>query len=295
MNLLFTADNHFRYSQPICRKDDYVKTQKKKIRFINKTADQYDATIINAGDVVDKDIIMSQSEIVMTISFLIKNLKKQYGIAGNHDLLYRDFDNVHRSLIQLLIASEKYVLIDKLTLGNADIYGFNYGTSIEHKEKTNERMIAVYHGMVLPKENKIIKGKIAIDLLKEFPEYDVILTGDNHTTFVEEYENRFLINPGSLLRMDADQTYHNPCIFIYNTETHYYEKIYIPIGDDVISREHIDSAVEREDRLYSFIEKFDNDFTVTLDFIQSMDNYIQENKIETNVIKEIYEALEKTV
>ena len=40
-------------------------------------------------------------------------------------------------------------------------------------------------------------GGNAINILKKYPQFDLIVTGDNHQSFSVEYEGRLLVNTGT--------------------------------------------------------------------------------------------------
>src|SRR5690606_28843328 len=152
------------------------------------------------------------------IYYLLEILPEFYGVVGNHDLLYHSMDALNRTTMGILIKTGKYKLLSDqpLVVDNTYIYGYHFGQEIKHvpKRKTGTN-IAIYHGMVMNEPNDFYDGLIAGDILREFPEYDMIVTGDNHKQFITILDDRVLINPGSLKRDNADQVDHTPFIFTY--------------------------------------------------------------------------------
>ena len=74
--------------------------------------------------------------------------------------------------------------------------------------------------IIKTKEDTLWPGQVATDglgQLEKQKEFDLILTGDNHQSFCITSNGRWLLNPGSMMRMRADQVDHNPIVGIYDT------------------------------------------------------------------------------
>ena len=131
-------------------------------------------------------------------------------------------------------------------------------------------------------------------ILDKYPEYDLIVTGHNHKTFIEEKDGRLLVNPGSLMRQDADQIDHKPCVFLWYAESNRVERIDIPHEKDVISREHLDKPKERKERLRAYIENMSTDWEAALSFAKNLEKHFNENKSITKMLKDlIWRSMEK--
>jgi hypothetical protein len=131
----------------------------------------------------------------------------------------------------------------------------------------------------------------ASKLLKKYPEYDLIVTGDNHQSFVEEYEGRLCVNPGSMMRMTADQADFKPSIYLWYAETNTVKRVYLPIEPDVISREHIDRKRERDDRLDAFVGRLNTEWEAEVSFEENVTRILEENKIQDSVRKIVEKAV----
>jgi hypothetical protein len=129
--------------------------------------------------------------------------------------------------------------------------------------------------------------------LTKYPWFDVILTGDNHKTFTEEYDGRILVNPGSMMRMDADQIDHRPCIFLYYAQDNHVEQVFLPIQENVISREHIDKVKRRDARISAYVTSLNTDWKAKVSFLSNLEKFKQKNIVRKSVFDIIYKSLEK--
>ena len=116
-------------------------------------------------------------------------------------------------------------------------------------------------------------------MLDMFPSMDLIVTGHHHQTFVLEKDGRMLVNPGSLMRNDADQIDHRPCVFLWYAEDNSIKQVFVPIEKDVISREHIEERKEKENRLDAFVEKLGQQTIDGINFSRNLEIAISENGI----------------
>ena len=301
MKILYSADLHLLgKGNPISRLDNYQETQIRKLQFITDIITTHKAISIIGGDIVEKALGVSPSGLLATILFSLQYLPKSFCIAGNHDLTLHSLDYLMESAIAVGIQENKLDLLDYRTpmefkLENVVLFGYNYGQRIQHvNEKYKDTInIAIYHGYVDEHHNNLIDGCFADEILEEFHnDYKWILTGDNHSTFIKEYNGSTLINPGSILRRTGDQINHKPCVFLIDTENNIYEQIFIPIKDNVLSREHLDEQKEKDNRFETFIEVANSDYEIGFSFEENMKNYLLSNEEIQKVKDYIYESME---
>jgi hypothetical protein len=133
----------------------------------------------------------------------------------------------------------------------------------------------------------------AKQILKEYPQYDLIVTGDNHASFVVEHEGRLLVNPGSLTRQTADQAKHKPSVYLWYAETNTVKRVELPIEQGVISREHIDKNKKRDARIAAFVSRLQDDWEVGVSFERNLKRFLKKNKISDKVEAIIREAMEE--
>lgn len=284
VDFILSADWHLRDDQPLCRTDDYFVAQEKKIDFICDLQREYDCPILHAGDLFHKAKSSKFLEIWCLNKFsCIVDYEfnpKFTTIPGNHDLPNHSILKLDESSIGILAAANRI-----------DLESTPLDTII--KIQGSSRKIGMMHSLIhrndpIKADGKII-SKQAKKILKDNPDFDIIISGDNHQTFVEEYEGRLLVNPGSLMRYTAGQIDHKPCVFLYSTRNNTVVQQFIPIKQGVIDREHLDSKQDSADRFDSFIRRMNDDFELSLSFQKNIEAYLKANKTRKSVIETIWE------
>ena len=207
---LLTSDWHIRADTPQCRTDDITAAMWRKVQFVNDLANEHNIPILIAGDLGHRPqwpnwLLEKFMSIISDIEII--------AIAGQHDLPGHNLEAIPQSGFGVLLragyitTAAPTVMLNPLTCG-AWIAGFPYGTEII---KTDS-IVALTHQMVI-KDKPYWPGQVtssAKSLLKKFPDYKLILSGDNHQPFVVKHEGRLLVNPGSMMRTTADQIDHQP-------------------------------------------------------------------------------------
>jgi DNA repair exonuclease SbcCD nuclease subunit len=276
---ILTSDWHLRETQPICRTDNFWQTQWRKVDFIADLQHQYNCPVLHAGDLFDY-----WKPSPMLLSETIKHLPKQfYTVYGNHDLPQHNLDLAYKSGIYCLQQSNALSIMPECSWGQSpkkfsstlyDILVWHVAT-YQGKEP--------YPGCVDPSAAK---------LLRKYPQYNLIVTGDNHKSFVEEFERRLLVNPGSIFRMDADQITHRPRVYLWYAETNTVIPVHLPIETDVISREHIEIKEQRDQRIEAFVSQLNGEWSASLSFENNLQQFEKENDIRKSVMDLVYKAIE---
>jgi len=277
VDAIITADWHLRDDQPLCRTDDYWKAQWKKLQFIKELSYEHGSPVVlNAGDIFHK----WKSSPRLLVQSIIHSKFPMIFIPGNHDLPQHN---------------EK--LYDKSSLNVLHLANHTSNNQPYHNLKEHEidgKNILMLHQLTY-------KGKSpwpgcedlsARELLKKYPDYHLIIIGDNHKPFTDTLNGRLLVNPGSLMRMTADQVNHKPRVYLWCAESNTVEIAYLPIESGVISREHIEQKKEREDRIEAFIEKLVDDIELDLSFTENLKKHISKNKIKKEVEQLIMECID---
>ena len=281
-DLILTADWHLRETHPRCRLDNFCEeTQWKKVKFIADIQEQYNCPVIHAGDLFDywkpSPYLLSK-----TIEYLPKQF---YTVYGNHDLPQHNIELAEKSGIYTL---ERANCINRIIPKEIQLISWGM-MPFENEDNVLVWHIFTYQG------KEPFPGCVSLTakkLLKNYPQYDLIVTGDNHQSFIEEYEDRLLVNPGSIFRMDADQINHKPRIYLYYASTNSVESIYIPIEESVISRQHIDVVKERDDRINAFITQLNDNWQIGLSFEENIKQFEHKNNVRKSVMDIIYKAIE---
>lgn len=287
MKIVFNGDNHIQVSVPICRQDDFEATQIRKLHFIADTAKKHNALILNSGDITHKAVGITAPETQAINNFLLRYFPDSSGILGNHDVKYHLLEYAKDSLVSCLINSGKYNHLTEPTLmgDNVMIYPFNYGAPIQHSKVDKALVnIALYHGFVSAVADEHVEGHIGNTLLQAFPEYDFILTGDNHERFTAEHDGRILINPGSIFRTTTKQTDFEPAIFLIDTETKTFEEIKIPIEKGVIFNDSAEEKKAGEARWKGYVDSVKSSEGETVKFGDEVDAFLLANDKKPSVV-----------
>jgi DNA repair exonuclease SbcCD nuclease subunit len=283
---ILCADLHLREDTPICRIDDFQQAQWKKLMYIKTLQQQFDCPVLCSGDV-----FQHWKPSPYLLSKIIEHLPKNfYTVYGNHDMPQHNIELIQKSgIFTLEMAGSISINIPK------GMQFLSYGTLpfTENSEFFDDDIL-IWHKMTYHKELPYpgCKESSAIQLLKKYPRFNLIVTGDNHKPFVVNYRGRLLVNPGSMTRQRASET-HKPRVYLWYAKTNSVEPIYLPCEENVISREHIEIIEKRNKRIEAFIQSIDNDIEVTINFEENLKRFEKKNNIRKTIMNIIYKAIEK--
>lgn len=299
-DLILAADLHLREDTPQCRTDNYLKAQRKKLQAIENLREENNCSIIVAGDLFNR-----WNPSLWFMSWVLANLPKNIStVLGQHDLKNHNPDTFSKTACSLLESAGRVLILDKgRSLHTSDprafysyMRGYWYGEKPENPRRTTGtgKKIAVAHIMTWQKKRPFpgCKEDNARKLLKRLSAYDLIVTGDNHIPFVEKYQGRLLVNPGSMMRMKSDQIDHKPRVYLYYAKTNSVEPFYLPISQGVVSREHIDKKEERDERISAFVESLEDSEEISLSFEKNLKKHMSKNQTSDKVKKIVWELVE---
>jgi DNA repair exonuclease SbcCD nuclease subunit len=278
---IFVSDLHLRETTPIARTDDYMKSQWRKMDFIKDLQKRYSIPVLCGGDIFDH-----WKPSPFLLSETIKHLPNQFfTVLGNHDLPQHALSLIDRCGVNVLKEAGKITILNRCHFGQE---------STEPSFVIKGRNILVWHKMVWQgkKPYPTCIDEPASSILKRYPAYSTILCGDNHKTFVEQYEGRLLVNPGSLMRMDADQVDHKPCIFLWYASDNTVQQVFLPIEEGVVSRIHLEQKEERDERISAFVEKLQGEYETSLSFEDNLSEFMKVNNVDKTVREIIYASIE---
>jgi len=283
-DLILTGDWHLQEKQPIARMDNFWETQWKKLNFISNLQKEYNCPVIHSGDLFDH-WKPSPELLAKTIEYLPNEF---WTIYGNHDLPQHNLKLTHKCGINVLDQANKLGVFAACHWGQSPI------NNLLHPFDFKDFDILVWHTMTYQgkKPWPDCTDPKAVKLLRKYPQYDLIVTGHNHQAFVEYYEDRCLVNPGSIFRLTADQKDFKPRVYLWYSETNTVEPVYLSIEKDVISTEHLEVKKERNERIEAFVSTLDTDWKAKLSFEENLERLQKKNNIRPAVMSIIYEALE---
>lgn len=276
---ILTADWHLREDTPLCRADNYWEAQWKKVQFVSELQEKHDCPVLHAGDLFNH-----WKPSPYLLSKTIRNIPNDFWtVYGNHDLPQNSLDMKERSGVDTLLTSKVIRLLDGVHWGQEEIL---LSDSILN--------ILVWHTMTYQGKEPWpgCPDPNSRQLLRKYKEPVLILTGHNHVPFVEEYQGRILVNPGALMRMSADQGDFKPRVYLWYQATNTAQPVYLPIEENVISRQHIEQVKQKDERITAFVEKLNTDWTTEVSFRKNLENFLSSNSISANVESIIWQSLE---
>lgn len=285
---ILTADWHLSEEIPICRIDNYWEAQWRKVDFISNLQEKYQCPVIHAGD-----LFKHWKPSPFLLSTTMAHLPDQFWtVYGNHDLPQNNLEMREKSGIEVLERAKILDVLDGLHWNQTEPNPFDNMIQFE-----NGAMLLVWHIMVWQGEKPWpgCDDPEAGKLLRATDGPDIIVTGHNHKPFVVERDGRLLVNPGSIMRMSADQICHKPRVYLWFEETNTVEAVYIPIdpdGVDSVSRRHLQQVQEKDTRIEAFIEKLNMDWTSEVSFRKNLELFFANNEVSGKVQTLIWESLE---
>lgn len=287
VNLILTADWHLRDDTPSCRTDNFEEAQWSKVRQIMKLKKQHNCAVLHAGDLFHH---WKPSPYLITKTLQEIDWYDQRAdfvtVAGQHDLPQHNLSLIEKSGFYTLLEAGAINWIKD---------GGNFGQPVGSWVSYQGRKVGVWHHFVWngkdwpwPDCDQITARQV----LKENPEYDLIVTGDYHRPFTYEYKGRILVNCGCLTRQAADYDDHRPRVYLWNAETNTVKPHYLKIQEGVVSRTHIEKREERDKRMDAFIEKLSDEWEVSVSFEENLKRFISSNTIRKQVVALVYKAIE---
>jgi DNA repair exonuclease SbcCD nuclease subunit len=294
---ILAADLHTRADTPVCRTDDYIIAQFTKLRFIFNLCQQEGCPLLVAGDIGDKSQWPNWL-LEATMSLINQYKINIICIPGQHDLPEHRLDYWRESGCGVLHEARAITMLTEPILYHNifRLFPFGYGTEIKHLSSRIDQIpiVAMAHQMVIG-DKALWPGQKAPrghKLLRQFPEYDLILTGDNHNPFITEYKGRILVNPGSMMRMTAAQMLHKPRVYKWFANTNKVETVYLPIDKNVVSRIHIENKQEQDGCMEALASCVTSSFEIGPLFEKNLEEYFIANKTKKPVRDKIWRAAE---
>lgn len=307
--MIFVADLHIRHDVPVARKDDYLEAQDKKLDYLFDLSKRLKDEIIVAGDFFD---VAKPPHWLITYvmdKIISHKVKGMTVVPGQHDLPSHNIHLLNDSGLGILEQAGLIRVVRNPTFLVAQ-HGLNIWACPFGMRPINLRgldnplkgvQVLVWHQLINFKK----RGSTTITgsrILSKFG-YDVLVTGDNHKKFYYRTKTgKKVVNPGSMMRMDANQITHKPTIFHITKEFHEMKEtdkmpvvvLYnYPIKDGVLDRTHIEQKKKKDKRIAYFVSKLRKGFEVKNSFKKNLVLYLKENKISKLVKQTILEHMEE--
>ena len=286
---ILCSDMHLREDIPKCWTGDFQKEQWTDVNFISDLQIKYDCPVIHAGDLFHH---WKPSPWLLSMAVLYLPAKF-YTIYGQHDLPQHNFELRNKSGIYTLEKAGALKVLNYGHYGSKNLMeGVQDGWAISSQDGWSRLMYVWHHMTYISKPFPGATGGMAEGILRKYPQYDLIVTGDNHQSFTVEYEGRRLVNPGNLTRQTADQADYKPRVALWYAEDNTIEWVYLPIQEGVISREHIEVKEQRDKRIEAFVSQLNNEWEIGLSFEKNLEKFKEVNKVDNDTMNIIYKAIE---
>ena len=276
---IVTGDWHFRGTNPRSRLDNFQEALSTKLLEVFRLAREHKAScIICPGDVLDSPNT-SWGTVTSLIRLLMNSPCPILTVHGNHDIWSGNSASKYRTPYGLISRtgflwdieesehqgdSEEYVIVT----------GCGFDTNTDTKTPEGKAQfepqtwvigachIHVVHSMLMDREPGFDIRHTLISQVKTTA--NVIISGHEHTGFgivKRESDGVLFINPGALCRLSAHVAeIERPVqVALLTVENGQATAELIPLksarpGHEVLSREHIESAAERESRIEEFLK-----------------------------------------
>jgi len=269
---ILTSDWHLREDTPVCRTDNFWEAQWKKVDFVSELQKKYDCPVYHAGD-----LFHTWKPSPYLLSKTIEHLPDGfYTVYGNHDLPQHSIELKEKCGVYTLWKARALKVFQQGHWNDTPNNSLDFDIG--------EKQVYVWHKFVYVGKEPFpgAKGK-ARSIMKKYSQFDLILTGDNHQSFVYPVDDRLLVNPGSLMRQEAGQIDFKPSVYLWFAEDNSVERVYLPIDETAVSREHIVKVEERDERMDAFISKLNDDIKTTLSFEENIKRFLAKNRMRKPV------------
>jgi len=288
---ILTSDWHLREDTPPCRVDNFWNVQWGKVMFVKELQREHDCPVLHAGDLFHhwkpSPYLLSQAIIYLPDQF--------HTVYGQHDLPQHNLELAYKCGINTLYQADVLNILTQCHWQKKPTeYWKTDPGNIDEVLRIKDKTTLVWHVM-----NYIgrppwpgCEAPRASRLLNKYPQFDLIVTGDNHKPFTERYEGRLLVNPGSLTRQSADET-HRPRVHLWYADRNTLVSVYLPIDEDAVSRDHIQQQEQRDERIEAFVKRLNTEFRASVSFEENLEQFLQTNRVTENVKQVIYKAMEE--
>ena len=304
------SDPHIREDVPICRTDDYLSAQYTKMAFIRDLCmDNNNAPFLCAGDLFDVwHVASSEKKVSWLLSKCLEFLPAMtIVVPGQHDLANHSLKELPKTGLQTLVQAGRVLILSggfqrvlgDPTHGLTSVSGYAYGEVAKNVPKSdkNRKHILLWHRLTCVDKQPFpdAGAERSHILLKSLSGYDLIVTGDNHQQFHVESTNerRHLVNPGSMMRMSADQIDFEPAVFGWCAKDNSITRIPLPIKKGVVSREHLNKEKKetRDLRMSAYIKRAQKSYETKLSYTENLKRHIKKNKVGKEVEELVWEAV----
>jgi DNA repair exonuclease SbcCD nuclease subunit len=298
MKLLIGSDFHLREDTPICRDPAiWVPLQRKAVRFFFQTAKERKVDRAGVtGDTFHRSHVHPKM-LSMFLAELLDSGMDLSELAGNHDVPYHVIEDQEASTFGNLWWLTKVPGSPVKTFDDIGAW-YHFSELGKMKDQTGrDPSIVFLHELTFASERSraivnMHEGDafVADDLFDLLPAAQFIFTGDNHQHFAVQKGKRWVINPGCLLRQDADEIDGESGFYFVDTTLGKVEFIPVP-DDELVDNSHLIAEKARDERVEAFIASLESNAEVSLDFLFNLEVARRANKSELGTADKIIDEL----
>jgi hypothetical protein len=267
-------------------------SQRKVFRALVAKSNEFKVPLTGTGDLFHTSRVPDE-----VLSMIIEEAHKaEYGvgiIAGNHDLPYHSWDNVHRSsfgVLWQLAVNHQSGFFPLWELGAAANWGLPLPTGPHGDVLFLHRLVFKSKADLPPN----VEACTAQELLDEFPDFRWICTGDMHRSFhyTSPEDGRHVVNPGCLTRQAADFKDYVPGAWLVDTVEDTVSLVLLPDDEPVIDDAYLKVEAARDERIAAFVEQVKHSGHTTLDFMANVEDALLSSQLSTGAKSEVKQLLE---
>jgi predicted phosphodiesterase len=281
--LIITSDLHLRSSVPRCRtetEEEWIAAQDMSLAFLYS----HDQPVFIAGDIFHH-YNPGNRILDLFLSYALKH--DTYIMMGNHDARNGVLD-----------PDSGYGVLTRIIDGG--------GTSLHHiwghyacipfgeeeiRGKRDKSDFLFLHTLTFPSANAGPPGTkfvTARSLLDQYPDYPILVTGDNHSHFLFEKGERKVLNPGCLTKQSV--AYKDKVLKCFMVLGDNVTELDLPDKGELVDDTYIVAEHERESRYNELVETLKLDGEMTFDFKSNVYSALSKNDLgkgTEDVIKEL--------
>lgn len=299
---ILCADIHLSPQVPKCRdEEEYLPAMFRKLKFIRDLQAQHGGIpVLCAGDVTDRWYL--EKGVQWFVTQVIQVMDNWIAVPGQHDLPQHSLELYDKSWLATLEEAHCLEVMEgddkELCVSGTftNLQSFPWGVEPVEATKEEGLHIALIHRMVYqgkpPYPGAEKDGGTAKALLRKMKGFDLVVSGDNHDTFVEELNGRLLVNPGSMMRTSAKQVNHAPSVFLWYARDNTVERVVLPYDRHAVSREHLDRTEAHDSRMQTFVEKLEGEVDLSIGFKENVMERLKESDISKETKDIVMEVVE---
>jgi len=283
VDAIWSADWHLRDNDPPCRNDNFQTAQWDKVRQVRELQEKWGCPVYHIGDLYNH-----WKPSPYLLSKTMQELPKGFvTVYGQHDLPFHSWEYRNKSGIYALEQAE---FLTALVQG-----GWQQDpVKIRRINSSGKRSVGLSHRFIWDGDNIPWPGcdeLTAKQMLKKYPKFDLIVTGDHHRPFVyTNKKGRTLLNCGCLTRQDASYINHKPRVWVWNAISNKITPYFLKYDEGAVDPT-VNKTKERDIMIKSFISRISEEWELSMSFEKNLERFFSKHKTGKSVMKLIYKSL----